>query len=98
MAQQVLNLLPPQVLVLALRKERRFVREALLLAEHDVSLLMLHVPSQSRLQRALTQVLCLCAHRSMSCHAQTRRSTTHAARQTTGRHESKLAALIVGAN
>ena len=97
-AQQVLDLLSPQVLVVALRQEWRLVREALLLAEHDVPLLMLHVSRQGRLQRALTQVLGLCPHGSVRCHAQARMPAAHAAGQPSGGHESQLAPLIVGAN
>lgn len=59
----MLYLLPPLVRVITLREKCRLVRETLLLAEDDVTLLvdrrMLHIPHQSRLKGALAHQLCV---------------------------------------
>lgn len=94
MTEEVLDLLPPEV-VLAVRQQGHLVREALLLAEDDVPLLVhlrvLHLAGQSGLQRALGEsLLSLRHHAAVTCSAQADHSSRHTTRRATSRHEALL--------
>lgn len=105
-AQQVLDLLALQVLPIVLREENGLVREALLLAEHDVSLLIGHyslrgipdVPCEAGLGAALAKLVRLAANGTMCILTCAGHASCDAVRKASRGHEGLLAALAIRAN
>lgn len=99
MTEEVLDLLPPH-LFLAIWQQGHLIREALLLAEDDVPLLVhlrvLHFASEGCLKRALSEgLLSLRHHTSMSCNAQASHASRYDSRRASSGHESVVSLILV---